>query len=120
METCKLVMSPSARWTRILLTSGSDEMMRALLPAPRCIRHPRAAATLLEGLSLWMDAPLTVALSVDAELTGASLGLTDDLGVGIHTVFYRVEVVERGRRRRGVRIRGIGDFADLRQLQLVR
>jgi hypothetical protein len=37
-----------------------------------------------------------------------------------HSVFYRVEVVERGsRRRRGTRIRGIGGFADLRQLRLV-
>jgi len=38
----------------------------------------------------------------------------------MRSVFYRVEVSERGgRRRRGARIRGVGDFGDLRQLRLV-
>jgi hypothetical protein len=47
------------------------------------------------------------------------LGLTDELGMGAQSVFYRVDVVERGRRRRrGTRIRGVGDFGDLRQLHL--
>ena len=57
---------------------------------------------------------------VDARETGFCLGLTDEMGLGVRSVFYQVEVSERGtRRRRGTRIRGIGEFADLRQLCLV-
>lgn len=42
------------------------------------------------------------------------------LGVGTQSVVYRVEVAERGRRRRrDTRIQGVGDFAELRQLRLV-
>jgi hypothetical protein len=84
------------------------------------MRHERAAATLLEGLSLWFDTTLPVALSVDAREASFRLGLTGALGIGVHSVFYQVEIAERGRRRRrGARIRGVGDFADLRQLRLV-
>jgi hypothetical protein len=73
----------------------------------------------VEGLSLWLDTRLAVALSVDAKEAGFCLGLTDELGLGAQSVFYRVDVAERGRRRRrGTRIRGVGDFGDLRQLHL--
>jgi hypothetical protein len=59
-------------------------------------------------------------LSVDAREAGCCLGLTDQLGVGVHSLFFDVEVRDRrARRRRGQRIRGVGDFADLRQLWLV-
>jgi hypothetical protein len=95
-------------------------LLRAILPPPSQVRHERAAATLLEGLSLWLDSRLAVVLSVDAREAGFCLGLTNELGIGDQSVFYRVEVVEHGhrRRRRGTRIRGVGDFADLRQLRL--
>jgi hypothetical protein len=121
METCcRVILSPTSKCTRVLVTHGPDEMLRALLPPPSQVRHVRAAATLLEGLSLWFDATLPVALSVDAREASLCLGLTDELGVGRHSVFYRIEVAERGRRRvRGDRIRGVGDFSDLRQLLLV-
>jgi hypothetical protein len=57
---------------------------------------------------------------VDAREASFCLGLTDEMGLGLRSVFYRVEVSERGgRRRRGTRIRGVGDFVDLRQLRLV-
>lgn len=120
MESYKIVLSPTAKWTRMLVSHGPDELLRAILPSPRGMRHERAAATVLEGLSLWFDTTLHVVLSVDAQEAPCCLGLTDELGIGTQSVFYRVEVVERGgRRRRGTRIRGVGDFADLRQLRLV-
>lgn len=120
METYKVVLSPSPRWTRVLVRHGPDELLRAILPPPTHLRHERAVATFLEGLSLWVDELLPVVLSVDAQQASFCLGLTDELGVGTRSVFYRVEVAERGRpRRRGTRIRGVGDFGDLRQLHLV-
>lgn len=120
METIQVVLSPSARWTRVLVRQGPDELLRAILPAPSRVRHERAVMTFLEGLSLWLDATLPVVLSVDARQASFCLGLTDELGLGARSVYYRVEVSERGRRqRRGTRIRGVGDFGDLRQLRLV-
>lgn len=115
-----VVMIPSARQTRVLLSHGPDELLRALLPSPSQVRHERAAITFLEGLSLWLDTKLHVVLSVGAREAGFCLGLTDELGVGIRSLYFDVEVRDRGaRRRRGQRIRGVGDFADLRQLRLV-
>lgn len=120
METYKVVLSPSSKWTRVLVSHGPDELLRAILPPPSQVRHERAAATFLESLALWLDRTLPVVLSVDDGEAGFCLGLTDEMGLGARSVFYRVEVVARGRhRRRGTRIRGVGEFADLRQLRLV-
>lgn len=67
-----------------------------------------------------MDAQIHVVLFVTVEDSSFCLGLTDENGCGVRGLFYDVEVVERGApRRRGARIRGIGDFADLGQLRLV-
>lgn len=120
VETYKVVLSPSTSWTRVLVSHGPDELLRAILPPPTRMRHERAVTTFLEGLSLWLDEILPVVLSVDARQASFCLGLTDELGLGARSVYYRVEVSERGRRqRRGTRIRGVGDFGDLRQLRLV-
>lgn len=119
MQTYKVVLSPSSKWTRVLVTQGPDELLRAILPPPSQVRHERAAAIFLESLALWLDRTLPVVLSVDEQDSGFRLGLTDEMGLGMGSVFYRVEVVPRGRRRRGTRIRGVGEFADLRQLRLV-
>ena len=76
----------------------------------------------LEALALWLDVTLPVVLSVAAREASCCLGLTDELGVGARSIFYRVDVVtpEDHRRRRGQRLRGLGGFGDLRQLRLLR
>lgn len=120
MDELKVMVSPSTRWTRVLVTHGPDEILRAVLPPPSQVRHEQAAKTLLESLALWLDRTLVVVLSVDAGEEGFCLGLTDEMGMGERSVFYRVDVALRGvRRRRGKRLRGVGEFADLRQLRLV-
>lgn len=120
MESYRLALSPSSTGTRVLLTYGPHELLKGILPEPSRVRHERAATTLIEALALWLDTTLPVALCVGAREACSCLGLTDDLGVGIHSVFCRVEVHERkgARRRRGIRIPGVGDFRDLRQLRL--
>lgn len=110
-----VVIVPTTIRTRALVSHGPDELLRALLPAPSKVRHERATSTFLEGVSLWLDARLRVVLCVDARVAGFCLGLTDEMGRGIRSVFYEVEVREPGAHRREQRIRGIGDFADLRQ-----
>jgi hypothetical protein len=119
MEPYKLMLAPSSRWTRVLLTHGPDELLRAILPPPSQVRHERAAATLVEGMALWLDVALPVVLSVVDRDASFCLGLTDELGVGRQSIYYRVEVSSPVARRRGSRIRGVGDFDDLRQLRLV-
>jgi hypothetical protein len=116
----QVVIAPSATRTRVLVTEGSDELLRAVLPSPSQLRHERATTTFLEGLALWLDAKLHVVLSVDAKEAGFCLGLTDEMGVGVRSLFFDVEVRDRrARRRPGRRIRGVGDFVHLRQLRLV-
>ena len=115
-----VVLIPSTARTRVLLTEGSDELLRAVLPPPSQLQHERVVVTFLESLALWLNAKLHVVLSVGAKEAGCCLGLTDELGVGMRSLFFDVEVRDRGaRRRRGPRIRGIGDFTDARQLRLV-
>jgi len=118
--TYTVVVIPSAEWVRVLFTEGPDELLRAILPPPSQLHHERAVITFLEGLALWVNAKLHVVLSVDARAAECCLGLTDELGVGVRSLFFDVEVRDRrARKRRGQRIRGIGDFADVRQLRLV-
>jgi hypothetical protein len=118
--TYTVVVIPSAARTRVLLTEGPDELLRAVLPSPGQLQHERAVISFLESLALWVNAKLHVVLSVDAREAGCCLGLTDELGVGMRSLFFDVEVRDRrARQRRGQRIRGVGDFADLRQLRLV-
>jgi hypothetical protein len=105
----RLIIKPSSSMTRLLLTANED-LLRARLPTPR---HLHAAHTLLAGLSLWMGQPLSVVLCAGEEASSSALNLYDDFGFGAATAHYQVEVVEPGRRRRG-----LGSFRELRQLDL--
>lgn len=108
----RLLIKPVPTATRLYLTSGHEELLRAVLP-PAPSAHPRAAPTLLEGLALWCQRPLSVVLSADAQGASCALGLCDGFGFGQTTAHYEVEVVDPARRPRG-----LGSFRDLRQLAL--
>jgi len=112
-----VTMDPSARATRLLVMEGRDEVLRAVL-GPATTTHPRAAATLFEGLALWHQRPLAVALCVDEKDSSSSLHLYDALGMGERNVHYSVAVVPRDRRGGGRRLTSLGRFGDLRQLCL--
>ena len=112
MSRPRLICKPSPEVTRLLLTWGETDLLRAALPPPGA-QHPSAAPTLLEGLSLWLQQPLSVVLCVDAEGTSSALGLCDGFGIGRETLHYDVEVIDSRRPRRG-----LGSFRDLRQLSL--
>ncbi len=119
MSEYTVTMSFSPARSRILVTAGADELMRAVLPPPRQVQHDRAALALLEALALWLDRCHRVVVFADEADATYSFGLTDEIGNPQRSVYYTVEVVERRVRRRGRRITGVGDFRDLRQLTLV-
>jgi hypothetical protein len=119
MSEYTVTMSFSGVRSRILMTAGTDEILRAVLPPPRQVRHTRAALSLLEALALWLDCSPRVVVSA-ADLDATSLfGLTDDFGTPQRGVYYHVEVVEPKPRRRSTRLAGVGEFRDLRQLSLI-
>ena len=117
MERITVTMQPLAGATRLLAMAGKDEVMRAIL-GPTTASHPRAAATLLEGLSLWHQQALSVVLCADVEVCSSATRMLDQLGFGTRTVHYDVEVAFLAQPRRGRRIQGFGNFGDLRQLCL--
>jgi hypothetical protein len=117
MERLVVTMQPLKQETRLLVMAGKDEVMRAVL-GPTTASHPRAAPTLIEGLALWHQRALSVVLCADVEACSSATHLIEDLGFGVRTVHYEVEVAFRAHRRRGRRIHGLGNFGDLRQLCL--
>ena len=115
MERRVLVVA-SSESPRRLMTDGPHEVLKAVLPPASCV-HPEAAPVLLEGLARWFQAQLFVVLAADGAGSSSSLGLSDAFGAGESTVFYEVEVVERGHLRRARRLGGLGDFREVRQLR---
>ncbi len=116
-DAIMVTIAPEPDRVRVLATTPTHDVLKAVLGPVRAA-HPRAAATLLEGISLWHQRPLSVVLSADALDDGSAMGLCDALGFG-RTLHYEVAVAVTGRGRRRRRdLRGLGDFRDLRQLAL--
>lgn len=114
-DTITVTIAPEPGRVRIMATTPTHDVLKAVLGSASHA-HPRAAATLLEGLALWHQRPLSVVLSVGASDDGAALGLCDALGFG-RTLHYEVGLAFVDHRRRSRRDRGgLGDFRDLRQL----
>lgn len=117
MDSPSLLMWPSATQTRLLLTHGPEEKLRAVLPPLTHLRQGRAVTTLLEGLALWMDAPLRVVLCANATAVSYWLGLTDARGVGMRGLFYEVQLVAPRDKRLCAEVDGLGDFEDMHVLR---
>lgn len=113
-----LTLSLSQVRSRLLLQEGHDEILKAYLPSCHSMRHPKALLNWLEGLALWLNQPLLVVVSA-IDLDALSfLGLTDDFGIPCKNLFFTMRVVEKAERRPNKRVKGIGNFTDLRQLRL--
>lgn len=117
MDTITLTMAPEPHRNRLLMTAGPNEILRAILGPPG-ETHPRAAATLLEGLSLWYQCPLNVVLCGDDGWNSSALGLCDALGFGKRTLHYEVGIAIQERHQKRNRLGGIGDFRSLRRMAM--
>lgn len=121
MQNTMVRLSAEPTRTRLLITQGARDIGRAVLPTGSSA-HPRAMATLLEGLSLLVGERLSVVLCVDERSTSScGLGLLDGHDDGERSLFYEVGVAARISRRdlqreqRGLHLPGV-DFRDLREL----
>ena len=74
------------------LRHGQREKMLARLGDVHGI-HRLALTTVLEGLSLWYQRTLHVALIADSEQIESWTGLVDGLGFGLRTLHFEVEPV---------------------------
>ena len=118
LDKITVTIAPERDRVRILARAGAQDLLKAVL-GPAQSTHPRAAATLLEGLSLWHQQALSVVLLAADSSDGSALCLCDGLGFGQRSVHYEVGIATRESRRRGRGILpGLGDFRDLRQLTL--
>jgi hypothetical protein len=119
-DSITVTIAPERDRVRLLAMTPTHDLLKAIL-GPISGAHPRAAPTLLEGLALWHQRPLSVVLSADDADDGSALGLCDALGYG-RTLHYEVGLAFPDRRVRGRRrrrdLRGLGDFRDMRQLAL--
>jgi len=103
---------PTPRETRILVTVGRDEVMKARL-GPLSAIFPGAVPMLVESLAAWYRSRVHVVISADADVVSSDLGLLDWLGRGAP---YDVEWVDLGARHaRGWRAKGLGDFREVRR-----
>lgn len=116
MDRITVTIAPERDRVRMLVRTEERDLLKAVL-GPASTTHPRAAATMLEGLALWHQRPLSVVLCADEREHGSALELCDALGFGRRTLHYEVGIALHQVSRRGGRNhRGLGDFRDLRQL----
>jgi hypothetical protein len=113
-----VTIAPTRDRVRILATTPGRDVLQAVLP-PIQTAHRRAATTLLEGLSLWHGSPLSVVLSAESPDGSLATGLLDALDFGEQTLFYGVTLAVDDHDHRRPRLRGLGEFADLRRLALL-
>lgn len=115
-ESIKVTIAPEKDRLRILASTPTHDILKAALDSPRCA-HPRAVVTMLEGLALWHQRPLSVVLCADDADDGVAMHLCDALGYG-RALHYDVDlaVTTPCARRRRHELRGLGDFRDLRSL----
>jgi hypothetical protein len=108
MESREVVLSPSSKSRRLLLSCVRDKLLKAMSPPPAAVRRGRAASRPLESLALRLETRRPVVLSVDARGAELCLALPDERSIDTRSILYRIEVSDRGRlRRRRMRGRGI-------------
>ncbi len=116
MDTLWMGVRADAETARVLVHAGPHPVLKARLPAVP--QHPRALETLAEGVALWYNHPLSVALAVDAaEALSASPRWHAAMDVLFRTPLVTIELVEGPPRRLRGGLDGLGAFTDVRPLR---
>ena len=111
-ENITVTIQASGSQTQILVSHGSNDLLIAKL-GPSSWAHRDALLRLIEGLALWFQARVDVVLYAASEEIASSTGLIDGLGCGISTLY--LDIVVPRERRRGLRLRGLGELRALRR-----
>jgi hypothetical protein len=111
MDKLVMTIAATANETRILLTQGPDEVLKARLRAVATPAHRFAGPMLCEAMALWHDQRIHAVVSAESEDILFALGLCDGLGVAHCTLHYVVHPLPENGARRGRRLAGLGDFA---------
>ena len=109
-------IAPERHATRVLAMAGpSETILKARLsPSPM---HPRAMATLIEAVAIWLGAQVRAALCAAERGEGSDSSLYREAFADVGSALYTLDwVPAAGRRRRHRDVPGVGVFADLRQL----
>jgi hypothetical protein len=113
-DTITVTIRATGAQTQLLVKQGPDELMIARL-GPSSWAHRDALPRMMEGLALWFQCHVRVVLCVASEHVESSTGLVDGLGCGISNLHFDVDVHRVHERRRGIRLRGLGDLRALRR-----
>ena len=111
MDKLVMTIAATASETRILLTQGPDEVLKARLRAVATPAHRFAGPMLCEAMALWHDQRVHAVVSAESEDILFALCLCDGLGVAHCTLHYVVHPLPENGSRRGRRLTGLGDFA---------
>lgn len=117
MSELSIAINPGMQATRVLATEGHETILKArLLAVPK---HPRAVQWLLEALALWQGQKALCALYAAGGVGGFANSFYHDWFMPIDEPLYAVRRIEKLlRRRREDKLPAMGDFSDLKQLQL--
>ena len=115
MGTYKVALRCHSHDVQLLVTEMGDDILKARLsPSPA---HPRALVTLLEGLALWQGAPVCVAVSANEKSQACFDQVFCGYGGGLFgPESPLVHLEHRLDNPRPKRLRGLGDFRQLRLL----
>jgi len=98
----------------MIVREGPDEVLIARW-APVRNADRQALPQLMQSLALWFKTRVRVVLYAESPEIAVSSGLVDGLLCGLGTFHFEVDLVLPGDRRRGTRLRGLGDLRGLRR-----
>jgi hypothetical protein len=111
MDELVMTICATSLETRVLLTEGPDEVMKARLRRVTTPAHRFAGPMLCEAMALWHDKRVRAVVSAESEDVLFALGLCEGLGVPRATLHYIVEpLFMDDPPRRGQRLSGLGNF----------
>ena len=110
-----MVIRPEADETKLLMMNGPRQVLKAVLPRGSRA-HPRAAATVVEGLALWYQRQVSVVLYADVWAEPFGTDFCDVFGFGERHLHYEVKVVDRGPREEGKQLSFRSCFSELEEL----
>jgi len=111
-ENITVTIRATGPQTQILVSHGANDLLIARL-GPSSWAHRDALLRLIEALALWFQTRVDVVLYAASEEIASSTGLIDGLGCGISTLYF--DIVVPRERRRGLRLRGLGELRALRR-----